>query len=343
MIESFSAEGITIVMSTHNLGQARRLAHDVAFLHRGRLIEHGPAETFFEGPKAPEARAFPGGRSDLVRAIWRKQLTTNRRTLLLGSVTGLASGIAMLVALPLATPAQAQDFITVASTTSTENSGLFGHILPLFQEETGIEVRVVAQGTGQALETGRRGDADVVFVHARALEETFVADGFGVQRFDVMYNDFVIVGPGADPAGLEGADDAASAMAAIAEAEAPFASRGDDSGTHVAEMNLWEAAGVAPEGQWYLSTGSGMGATLNTAAQVPAYALTDRGTWLFLRQSRPARNRLRGRSGAIQSLWHHSRQSRAPSAHQGRAGTGLHRLGDLAGRAGGNRELYSCG
>jgi tungstate transport system substrate-binding protein len=204
----------------------------------------------------------------------------NRRILFPGAVTGLASGIAMLVALPLATPAQAQDFITVASTTSTENSGLFDHILPLFQEETGIEVRVVAQGTGQALETGRRGDADVVFVHARELEETFVADGFGVQRFDVMYNDFVIVGPGADPAGLEGADDAASAMAAIAEAEAPFASRGDDSGTHVAEMNLWEAAGVAPEGQWYLSTGSGMGATLNTAAQVPAYALTDRGTWL---------------------------------------------------------------
>ncbi|WP_238947311.1 substrate-binding domain-containing protein [Saliniramus fredricksonii] len=186
----------------------------------------------------------------------------------------------MLVALPLATPAQAQDFITVASTTSTENSGLFDHILPLFQEETGIEVRVVAQGTGQALETGRRGDADVVFVHARELEEAFVADGFGVERLDVMYNDFVIVGPGADPAGLEGADDAASAMAAIAEAEAPFASRGDDSGTHVAEMNLWKAAGVAPEGQWYLSTGSGMGATLNTAAQVPAYALTDRATWL---------------------------------------------------------------
>ncbi len=207
-------------------------------------------------------------------------MTTNRRNLILGSVTGLASGIAMLVALPLATPALAQDFITVASTTSTENSGLFGHILPLFQEETGIEVRVVSQGTGQALETGRRGDADVIFVHARELEEAFVADGYGVERFDVMYNDFVIVGPGEDPAGLAGAADAASAMAAIAEAGAPFASRGDDSGTHVAEMNLWEAAGVAPEGQWYLSTGSGMGATLNTAAQVPAYALTDRGTWL---------------------------------------------------------------
>lgn len=202
------------------------------------------------------------------------------RNLFPGSVTGLASGIAMLVALPHATPAQAGDFIIVASTTSTENSGLFGHILPIFEAETGITVRVVSQGTGQALETGRRGDADVVFVHARALEEAFVAEGYGVARFDVMYNDFVIVGPGADPAGLEGADDAASAMAAIVAAEAPFASRGDDSGTHVTEMGLWEAAGIAPEGRWYLATGSGMGATLNIAAQVPAYALSDRATWL---------------------------------------------------------------
>ena len=202
------------------------------------------------------------------------------RNLFPGSVTGLASGIAMLVALPHATPAQAGDFIIVASTTSTENSGLFGHILPIFEAETGITVRVVSQGTGQALETGRRGDADVVFVHARALEEAFVAEGYGVARFDVVYNDFVIVGPGADPAGLEGADDAASAMAAIVAAEAPFASRGDDSGTHVTEMELWEAAGIAPEGRWYLATGSGMGATLNIAAQVPAYALSDRATWL---------------------------------------------------------------
>lgn len=186
------------------------------------------------------------------------------------------SGLALLAALPAA----AQDFITVASTTSTENSGLFGHILPIFQAETGIEVRVVAQGTGQALETGRRGDADVVFVHARAQEEQFVADGWGVQRLDVMYNDFVIVGPADDPAGLRNAPDAAAAMAAIAAAQAPFASRGDDSGTHTAEKNLWKAAGIEPAGAWYLSTGSGMGATLNTAAQVPAYALTDRGTWL---------------------------------------------------------------
>jgi len=209
-------------------------------------------------------------------------LSQTRRFLL-----SAACGVTLLAALP----AGAQDFITVASTTSTENSGLFGHVLPMFEAETGIEVRVVALGTGQALETGRRGDADVVFVHARAQEEAFVADGYGVQRFDVMYNDFVIVGPGDDPAGVRGADSAAAAMAAIAAAGASFASRGDDSGTHAAEKALWAAAGIvpadAPGGAWYLSTGSGMGATLNTAAQVPAYALTDRATWLAFENRGP--------------------------------------------------------
>ncbi|MBN2759845.1 MAG: substrate-binding domain-containing protein [Rhodobacteraceae bacterium] len=205
-------------------------------------------------------------------------MTHTRRFLL-----SAASGLALIAALP----ASAQEFITVASTTSTENSGLFGHILPMFQEETGIEVRVIAQGTGQALETGRRGDADVVFVHARAQEEAFVAEGYGVQRFDVMYNDFVIVGPSDDPAGLANATDAPAAMAAIARTEASFASRGDDSGTHSAEKRLWAAAGIEPVGAWYLSTGSGMGATLNTAAQVPAYALTDRGTWLSFQNRGP--------------------------------------------------------
>ena len=199
-------------------------------------------------------------------------MTTTGRSVLLG----LASSLAMMAALPAA----AQKFITVASTTSTENSGLFGHILPIFQKETGIEVRVIAQGTGQALETGRRGDADVIFVHARAQEDKFVAEGWGVQRYDVMYNDFVIVGPGTDPAGVKAAANAAEAMGKIAAAAAPFASRGDDSGTHMAEKTLWKAAGVEPAGGWYLSTGSGMGATLNTASQAGAYALTDRGTWL---------------------------------------------------------------
>jgi tungstate transport system substrate-binding protein len=203
-------------------------------------------------------------------------MTITRRSLLFG----LASALALVATLPTARPADAQTFITVASTTSTENSGLFGHILPVFEEATGIEVRVVAQGTGQALETGRRGDADVVFVHAQAQEEQFVAEGHGVERVAVMYNDFVIVGPGDDPAGVQDAESAAAAMAAIASAGAAFASRGDDSGTHTAEQNLWSAASVTPEGDWYLATGSGMGATLNTAAQVPAYTLTDRGTWL---------------------------------------------------------------
>jgi tungstate transport system substrate-binding protein len=206
-------------------------------------------------------------------------MTHTRRSALLG----LASGLALLAALPAA----AEGFITVASTTSTENSGLFGHILPLFETETGIEVRVVAQGTGQALETGRRGDADVVFVHARAQEEAFVAEGYGVARFDVMYNDFVIVGPAEDPAGVRATGTAAAAMAAIAGAGAPFASRGDDSGTHTAEKALWAAAGLEPAGGWYLSTGSGMGATLNTASQIPAYALTDRGTWLSFENRGP--------------------------------------------------------
>ena len=181
----------------------------------------------------------------------------------------------------IASPAMAQErFITVASTTSTEQSGLFGHILPLFQAETGIEVRVVAQGTGQALDTARRGDADVVFVHSRAAEDAFVAEGYGVERYAVMYNDFVIVGPSADPAGIAGGMDAIAGLKAIAEAGATFASRGDSSGTHQAELLLWEAAGVSPEGGWYRETGSGMGPTLNTSAQLPAYTLTDRGTWI---------------------------------------------------------------
>ena len=190
---------------------------------------------------------------------------------------GILAGLVLAFA---ALPASAEEFITVASTTSTENSGLFGHILPIFADKTGIEVRVIAQGTGQALDTGRRGDADVVFVHAKASEEAFVAEGSGVERFDVMYNDFVIVGPQSDPAGIAGAADAVAAMKVIAEAQAPFASRGDDSGTHQAELALWAAAGVEPGGDWYRETGGGMGATLTVAAELPAYALTDRGTWI---------------------------------------------------------------
>jgi tungstate transport system substrate-binding protein len=195
--------------------------------------------------------------------------------------------LSLLLALTLLTGsagAQAEErFITVASTTSTENSGLFAHILPLFTEASGIDVRVVAVGTGQAIKLAKNGDADVLLVHHKPSEEAFVAEGYGVERFDVMYNDFVLVGPASDPAGIRGLAEAPTALARIAAAEAPFASRGDDSGTHKKELGLWLAAGVdaaAASGTWYRETGAGMGATLNTASGMDAYALSDRATWL---------------------------------------------------------------
>lgn len=168
----------------------------------------------------------------------------------------------------------------MSSTTSTENSGLFKHLLPIFRNKTGIEVRVVAQGTGQALDTGRRGDCDVVFVHDKAAELRLVEEGWFVGRRDVMYNDYVIVGPRSDPARVGGMQDAVAALKKFQDAKAAFASRGDKSGTHSAELRLWTAAGIEPKGAWYRETGSGMGATLNTASGMNAYALTDRGTWL---------------------------------------------------------------
>ena len=205
----------------------------------------------------------------------------------LRSITVCAMAALLLAALvtsawpPPARPAER--FITVASTTSTENSGLFGAILPLFQQDTGIAVRVVAVGTGQAIKIAERGDADVLLVHHPPSEEQFVAAGFGVKRYEVMYNDFVIVGPQADPAGIQGLQDVTKALARIAAKPAPFASRGDDSGTHKLETSLWKDAGVdvaKASGAWYRETGSGMGATLNTASAIGAYALTDRGTWI---------------------------------------------------------------
>lgn len=173
--------------------------------------------------------------------------------------------------------------IVVSSTTSTQDSGLFGHILPLFKAKTGIEVKVISQGTGQALDTGRRGDADVVFVHAKSAEEKFLAEGFGVKRFPVMYNDFVIIGPKSDPAGIKGSKDVGAALKTILAKGAPFISRGDKSGTHIAEIKLWTAAGIDIEkakGPWYKSIGQGMGAALNTAAASNAYVMSDRGTWI---------------------------------------------------------------
>ena len=183
-----------------------------------------------------------------------------------------------------ATSAFAQDkFIVVASTTSTEDSGLFRYLLPLFKAKTGIEVRVVAQGTGQALATARKGDADVVLVHDKVAELKFAQEGFGLDRREVMYNDFVIVGPKADPAKISGSKEVIESLKRIAASQSPFASRGDKSGTHAAELRYWKQAEIDPQtgkGTWYRETGAGMGPTLNTASAMGAYAFTDRGTWL---------------------------------------------------------------
>jgi len=192
----------------------------------------------------------------------------------------LALGVSAVATL---TPAIAQDrSIVVASTTSTQDSGLFGYLLPIFKAKTNIDVKVIAQGTGQALDTARRGDADVVFVHAKSQEEKFLAEGFGVKRFDVMYNDFVLIGPNSDPAGVKGKDIAA-ALRAIQRKAAPFVSRGDRSGTHLAELALWKQADVEAasiKAPWYREIGQGMGAALNTAVAMNAYVLSDRGTWI---------------------------------------------------------------
>ncbi len=196
----------------------------------------------------------------------------------------LALAAAVLATVFAGQPSFAEDkFIVVQSTTSTQNSGLFDYLLPIFQEKTGIEVRVVAVGTGQAIKNAANGDGDVLFVHSKPSEEKFVADGLGVSRSDVMYNDFVIVGPANDPAGVAGSKDVVESLKKIADAKAPFASRGDDSGTHKAELRLWKAAGIDPSegsGDWYRETGSGMGATLNTGTGMGAYVMTDRATWI---------------------------------------------------------------
>jgi tungstate transport system substrate-binding protein len=184
-------------------------------------------------------------------------------------------------------PVSAQDkSIVVASTTSTQDSGLFEYLLPIFTKKTGIAVKVVAQGTGQALDTGRRGDADVVFVHAKAQEEKFLSEGQGVKRFPVMYNDFVLIGPKSDPAGIKGTKDVAKALQTIKEKQASFISRGDRSGTHSAELKLWKDAGIDIEkdkGPWYKAIGQGMGAALNTAGAGSGYVLSDRGTWIHFK------------------------------------------------------------
>ncbi len=195
--------------------------------------------------------------------------------------------LAAALAASLCAPALGQDkSIVVASTTSTEDSGLFEYLLPIFKQATGITVKVIAQGTGQALDTGRRGDADVVFVHARPAEEKFLAEGWGVKRYPVMYNDFILVGPKSDPAGVDGTKDIVAALKAIAAKQAPFVSRGDRSGTNQAELQLWKEAGIdiaTAKGPWYRDIGQGMGAALNTAGAMNAYTISDRGTWIHFK------------------------------------------------------------
>ncbi|HMB47957.1 MAG TPA: extracellular solute-binding protein [Afifellaceae bacterium] len=199
------------------------------------------------------------------------------KRLIIGSLTAL-----VLAGLAVATQA-ADKFIVVQSTTSTQNSGLYDYLLPIFEKKTGIEVRVVAVGTGQAIKNAVNGDGDVLLVHAKSAEEKFVADGFGVKRFDLMYNDFVVVGPDADPAGIAGSSDIVAALGKLAEGGKTFVSRGDDSGTHKKELSLWREAKIEPEsasGGWYRESGSGMGATLNIAVGMDGYTLTDRATWI---------------------------------------------------------------
>ncbi len=195
----------------------------------------------------------------------------------------LRSAFVGAIALLFSVTAGAADFIVVQSTTSTQNSGLYKYLLPIFKAKSGIDVRVVAVGTGQAIKNARNGDGDVLLVHAKSAEEKFVASGYGIRRYDLMYNDFVIVGPASDPAGVQGVKDVTKALVAISAKKALFASRGDDSGTHKKERQLWKLAGIDPKsasGKWYRETGSGMGATLNTGIGMGAYVMTDRASWI---------------------------------------------------------------
>jgi tungstate transport system substrate-binding protein len=269
IISAIAASGIKVVMSTHDLGEARRIGGEIVLLHRGRVIESANAVEFLNSPKPTKPRhSSPGN-------CWcepRKSFMFIRSLLLIAAIVT-----------SLVTQAAAEDkSIVVASTTSTQDSGLFGYLLPIFKEKTGIDVKVVAQGTGQALDTARRGDADVVFVHARSAEEKFLSEGFGVKRYPVMYNDFVLIGLQNDPAGVKGKD-IVTALQTIKAKSAPFISRGDRSGTNIAEIELWKDAGIdiaKDKGPWYKEIGQGMGAALNTGSALNAYVLSDRGTWL---------------------------------------------------------------
>jgi tungstate transport system substrate-binding protein len=262
--------GTAIVFSTHVLGLARRLADEIVFLHQGRIVERTPAAQFFTHSQTAEA-VISSGESSMERNY---RSTAGR--LMRWTVGGIAAAALGLAAVQLASAEEPSPWHRRPPPSSRDSSST---CFRKIRKATNIDVRVVAVGTGQALDMARRGDADIVFVHDPAAEEKFVAEGFGVRRFSVMYNDFVIVGPRSDPAKAKG-NDVVAALKRISEAQAPFASRADKSGTHAAELRYWKAAGIEPKGAWYRETGSGMGPTLNTAAGMNAYALADRGTWL---------------------------------------------------------------
>ena len=250
----------------------------------------------------------------------------NRRTL----IAAVAAAAVLFGA-----PVSAQDkSIVVSSTTSTQDSGLFGYILPLFKQKTGIEVKVIAQGTGQALDTGRRGDADVVFVHAKSAEQKFLAEGLGVKRYPVMYNDFVLIGPKSDPAGVKGMKDVAKALQMIKDKQAPFISRGDRSGTHLAELALWNKnAGIDIEkekGPWYKSIGQGMGAALNTASASNAYVLADRGTWISFKNRGDLVVAVEGDKPPVQPIRRDPGESGKAPERQERPRAAIHRLAGVA-------------
>src|SRR5450755_3445218 len=235
-------------------------------------------------PNFSQIRARKRRRNSSPANCWSNAKTKKVEDLMFNRRTLIAAALSAVI---LASPALAQEkSIVVASTTSTQDSGLFEYLLPLYKQKTGVTIKVVSQGTGQALNTGRRGDADVVFVHAKSAEEKFLAEGEGVKRFPVMYNDFVLIGPQSDPAGIKGMKDVAQALKTIMAKQASFISRGDRSGTHVAELALWKASGIDIEkdkGAWYKSIGQGMGAALNTAGAGNGYVLSDRGTWIHFK------------------------------------------------------------
>ena len=239
-----SQRGIKVVMSTHDLGEARRLAGEIVLLHRGRLIETGPAPAFFNTPRTGEAQHVHR-RDETAASEMRLSDEVCRNKMIMLTRRALSNAARRwLRRSPFAVPAMAQEkSIVVASTTSTQDSGLFGYLLPLFKAKTGIEVRVVALGTGQALDVGRRGDADVVFVHARSEEDKFLAEGLGVKRYPVMYNDFVLIGPKSDPAGIKGSNDIVAALKTLKDKQRRSSRAATSSGTHIAELKLWKDRG----------------------------------------------------------------------------------------------------